>query len=550
MNSFVNSHAMKTVSRYILMLVSLLVASCEQEYTIYTNNPCDGSDPNIICPPAPIDDCPDGASAGSLDLSKFVAIGNSLGAGYQAGALFTEGQNNSLPRILATQFACAGGSPTFNQPDIGSVNGFNATFSDPSQGIILGRLVLFTPPTGETLPTPAGTPGLPAPYNTADLPAPYTGDKAALNNFSVPGILLGQALIPDTGGPPTANPAYNPYYARFASNPGTSTILGDAIAAQGTFYLFSLGLNDVLGYAISGASNEAIFTSPEDFATQYTAAFGTLLGALPTAKGVVTNIPDPTLLPYFNTITWDAVALDATAAATLNAAFAGFNAALDGLVANGLLLPDEAAERKVTYVAGAENPVLIFDEDLEDLGPKFDILLGAGAINADQRAALAPYQHARPIKSNEYVTFPAALVLGKLADPGNPTSIYGVVVPAADEYIVTASEAEAIRERTAAFNQTISTAVAGSGDRYVLADINAKLAAFAAAKIDFSGGVALTPDLLPPTGTFSEDGVHPNSRGYAYLANFIIDTINQKFGATIPHAIVGEYAATTLPVLP
>jgi hypothetical protein len=541
---------MKTVTRHILLFISILAVSCEQEYTIYTNDPCDGSDPSIICPPAPVDDCPADAASGSLDLTKFVAIGNSLGAGFQAGALFTDGQNNSLPRILATQFACAGGSPTFNQPDIGSVNGFNSTFSDPSQGIILGRLVLFTPPGGRTLPTPAGTPGLPAPYNTADLPGPYTGDKSALNNFSVPGILLGQALIPQTGGPPTSNPAYNPYYARFASVPGTSTILGDAIAAQGTFYLFALGVNDVLGYAISGASNEAIFTSAEDFTTQYTAAFGTLLGSLPTAKGVVINIPDPLLLPYFKMVPWNSIQLDEATASTLNTAFAGFNAALDGLVANGLLMADEAAVRKVSYTAANLNPVLIFDEDLEDLGPKFDVLLGVGAITPEQRATLAPYEQTRPMKSNEFVTFPAALVLGTLADPTNPTSVYGVVVPAADEYIVTEAEAEVIRERTAAFNQTISNAVAGSDGRYVVADIHAKLTAFATTGIDFSNGVVLTPELLPPTGVFSEDGVHPNSRGYAYLANFIIDTINEEFGATIPRAIAGEYPATTLPVVP
>lgn len=540
---------MKTAIRHILLFASILAISCEQDYTIYTNDPCDGSDPSIICPPAPVDDCPDDASAGSIDLTKFVAIGNSMGAGYQAGALFTGGQANSLPRILATQFACAGGSPTFNQPDIESVNGFNATFSDVSQGIILGRLVLFTPPGGETLPAPAGAPGLPAPFNTADVPGPFTGDKSALNNFSVPGILLGQALIPQTGGPPTSNPAFNPYYARFASNPGTSTIMGDAIAAQGTFYLFSLGLNDVLGYAISGASNEAIFTSAEDFATQYAIAFTALLDALPTAKGVVTNIPEPTMLPYFRAVPWNVIELDAGTAAALNAAFAGFNAALDGLVGADLLTPEDAAERKVSYAENF-NPVLIFDEDLEDLGPKFDILLGVGAITADQRAALAPYEQARPIKSNEFVTFPAALVLGTLVDPMNPNSVYGVVVPAGDEYIVTETEAEVIQQRTVAFNQTISAAVAGSDGRYVLADVHAKLTAFASTGIDFSGGVALTPILNPPTGIFSEDGVHPNSRGYAYLANFIIDTINEGFGATIPHAIVGDYGATMLPVVP
>lgn len=539
---------MKTVARHILLFLSVLAFSCEQEYKIFTNNPCDGSDPNIICPPAPIDDCPDGAGAGSLDLSKFVAVGNSIGAGYQAGALFTEGQNNSLPKILATQFACAGGNPTFNQPDIGSVNGFNATFSDLSQGIVLGRLVLFVQPDGGTLPTPAGTPGLPAPYNTADLPAPYTGDKEALNNFSVPGIILGQALIPQTGGPPTANPAYNPYYARFASDPGNSTILGDAIAAQGTFYLFSLGLNDVLGYALTGATNEDIFTSAEDFATQYGMAFGALLASVPTAKGVVVNIPDPLMLAYFNTITWDAVKIDEATATTLNAAFSGFNATLDGLVANGLLEAEDAARRKVSYTHTKDNPVLIFDEDLEDLGPKFDFLLSIEAITPEQRAALAPYEQARPMTNKDFVAFPAALVLGKPAIPGNPNSIYGVVVPAADEYIITEAEAEVIRDRVASFNQTISAAVASSDNRFALADVHAKLTAFYTIGVDFSDGIVLTPDLAPPTGIFSEDGVHPNSRGSAYLANFIIDTINQKFSATIPRANVGKYKATMLPV--
>lgn len=540
---------MKTLTRYILLFLTILAFSCEQEYEIYTNDPCDGSDPNIICPPVPIDDCPDGATAGSLDLSKFVAIGNSIGAGYQAGALFTEGQNNSLPKILATQFACAGGSPTFNQPDIESVNGFNSTFSNVSEGIILGRLVLFAPPGGgETLPVPAGSPGLPAPFNSADFPGPYTGEKATLNNFSVPGIILGQALTGATGGPPTANPAYNPYYARFASDPGTSTILGDAIAAQGTFYLFSLGLNDVLGYALTGASNEDILTSAEDFATQYAAAFGALSASLPTAKGVVVNIPDPLMLPYFRVVTWDAIKVDEPTATLLNGAFAGFNAALDGLVGMGQLSPQDAAVRKVSYTHTKDNPVLIFDEDLEDLGPKFDAMLSLGAINAEQRAALAPYEQARPITEGEYVAFPAALVLGTLADPGNQNSVIGAVVPVSDEYIITAAEAVVIRDRVAAFNQTINTVVSASDDRFALADLHAKLTAFMGIGVEFSHGIVLTPTLAPPTGIFSEDGVHPNSRGAAHLANFIIDVINQKFGATIPHANVGKYNATMLPI--
>ncbi len=102
-------------------------------------------------------------------------------------------------------------------------------------------------------------------------------------------------------------------------------------------------------------------------------------------------------------VPWDAIELDATLPGVLN------NAVLDGLVVQGFLTADDAAERKVSYKEGV-NPVLIFDEDLEDLGPYFDALLGMGAITVDQRNALAPYEQARPIKNTEFVTFPAARV--------------------------------------------------------------------------------------------------------------------------------------------
>lgn len=546
---------MKTSLRYTLFILAVIFgSSCDQEFAIPTANPCDGSDPNIICPPAAFVACPDDASAGSLDLTKFVAIGNSLVAGYQSAALYTEGQNNSLPRILAKQFECVGGSPVFNQPDIGSVNGYNTLFSDPSQGIILGRLILANVD-GVTLPVPAATPGLPSPYNTADLPGPFAGDKAALNGFGVPGIVLAQAVLPATGGPPTGNPAFNPYYARFASDPGTSTLLGDAIAAQGSFYLMSLGINDILGYAISGASDIDLLSDAATFAALHDLALRQLQAGRPDAKVVITNIPDVTLFPFFRTVAWNAIEFDPDVPADmatvdlLNQAFAGFNAALDGLVAFGAHDAADAAIRKVTYAAGA-NPILIIDEDLEDLGPKFDFLLANQAITVEQRAALAPYEQARPMNQNELVAFPAALVLGTLADPGNPTSIYGPVIPLGDDLILTENEIEFVRAQVDDLNLIISgNLTALDDDDFVLANINGFYSNFAAQGIAFGNGVALTPNLAPPTGLFSEDGIHPNSRGYAHLANYIIDVINGAFGASIPHANVGEYQATHLPVL-
>ena len=69
-------------------------------------------------------------------------------------------------------------------------------------------------------------------------------------------------------------------------------------------------------------------------------------------------------------------------------------------------------------------------------------------------------------------------------------------------------------------------------------------------KVMVANGVTITPNFTPPTGAFSEDGVHPNSRGYAFLANVYIDAINAKFGATIPHASLADYKGIGLPVHP
>jgi len=48
-------------------------------------------------------------NSGTADFSNFVALGDSLTAGYADGALYLMGQENSYPNILAQQFALVGG---------------------------------------------------------------------------------------------------------------------------------------------------------------------------------------------------------------------------------------------------------------------------------------------------------------------------------------------------------------------------------------------------------------------------------------------------------
>jgi lysophospholipase L1-like esterase len=523
-------------NRFILIaiLTSVLVIGCEQEVAELT-------------PPEEVTGEP-----GSADFTMFVSLGNSLTAGFQAGALFTEGQNNSYPSIMAEQFALVSENNEFNQPDINSVNGYNSTYSNPGAGVFRGRLVLFDADgagPGTPVPAPAGTPGMPAPYNTvtaADIPAAYAGNKAELNNFGVPGILLTQAGRPETGNP--ASPYYNPLWARFASQPGVKSILQDALEKSPTFFSFWLGNNDVLGYATSGGAGTPL-TDPGAFEDDYTDAIDQLLAVNANTKGVVATIPDVTAIPFFTTVKYNAVTLDQARVDLLNPGFAGYNAALDGLknpaFGGAFGTAAQLDARKITYVVGS-NEILIADKFASDLGAGFDQLLAVGAINQTQRDALAPFEQVREAATTDIITLSAGGVLGTGALP----NIVGVTVPLADQYTLLPTEITAVKERTIAFNNIIKDVVADNTARLALADINVKFTEVVTGATRMVDGIPVNASFAPPAGLFSPDGVHPNNRGSAFIARVFVEAINAKFGATVPLPNIATYHSTGLPVSP
>lgn len=486
---------MKNIAIYFCLSLLFFLGACEQERIDLK----------------PETEVPAGEyTSGSADFSKYVAVGGSLSAGYQAGALFNAGQENSLPAILATQFEAVGGGD-FNQPDINSENGFNTLFEnpDPGSGAYLGRLRL------------QGNPPQPAPILGEPI-GEFEGNVSELNNFSVPGILLGQALTPATGGPDVEqNPAYNPFYARFASSPGSSTIIGDAVMAQGTFFSFWLGNIDVLGYAASGATNEALFTPVANFTGQYQAALNALTTD-PNVQGVVGNIPDVTLLPYFNLVPFNALVIDAATADQLNQGYTEFNMAINSYNAGGFGSVPENPRPIISFSAGA-NPLVIVDPTLHNLQD-----YGIPSI--------------RQLKAGELVLFTAA--------PEIPKG-FGSQNPLPDDMVLTMAQIQTIKNRIGELNTAIENTVnAVAPSRVAIADVNtafAQLVVQGAAGI-IQDGVLITASLAPPFGGISEDGIHPNSRGYAFLANVFIDAINAKFGATIPKANIAHYPGTALPI--
>lgn len=490
---------MKTINKFSAFVICLLFAgACTYDFPEFQEEP----------------------TQGEADFTKMISVGNSLTAGFMNGALYTESQNNSFVSTLATQMALVGGSSTFNQASINSTNGCY----NPSGGCTAGRLYLKISG-ASAVPTPK--PG----HGDLSLFAPLSaGDRAALNNFGIPGVTLGGALSPALSA--------NPYYGKIASNAGTSTLIGDAAAALangGTFFTFWLGNNDVLGYATAGASAGGTLTSNGDFATYFNLALDAMLDANPDAMGAVGNIPDVTTIPFFTTVPYNPVTLVQAQVDALNPAFAAYNGGLDAAFGGGAITAAERDARKIIFVVG-KNPVTIVDEKLTDLS-------GLG---------LPSYRFAT---ASDLVVFPAASFIGTIVG-GNPSLINGISVPLADQWIVggldgawvvTTTEKEEIQNAVTAFNTTIAAAVTANSDRLVLVDANAALTLLKTTSVTINGS-ALTASISPPNGAFSLDGVHPNARGAAYMANEFIKAINAKFGSNIPLCNPNAFAGNELPV--
>ncbi|PQJ15759.1 SGNH/GDSL hydrolase family protein [Aureicoccus marinus] len=478
-----------------LLVVALLAVGCAED------------DPVIV---DPMDDDPIVYTSGSADFSSYVAIGNSLTAGFSDNALFIDGQTNSFPNMLAQNFALAGGG-SFNTPFMADNLGGMTLGGNPISG---NRLILSFA-SGSPAPVPvAGT-------GTTEISNVLTG---SFNNMGVPGAKSYHVVAPGYGnlaGVPIGQA--NPYYARFASSPN-ATVLGDAMALSPSFFSLWLGNNDVLGFAASGGSgvDQAGNLDPATYAGNdisdqnvFASVMNGILQTLTSggAEGAIANIPDVLKTPYFNTVPFNAIPLDQATADVVNAAYAPYNGGLAQLQQAGFITAEELAKRTINFTAG-NNAVVIIDEDLTDLtGVNPDL------INMRQATA------------EDLLTLPAISFLGTLANPADPTSINGVAVPLADNWVVTPEEGMMINNAIAGYNQTIA-ALATQYD-IALVDANTLFDDLVANGFTQADGSVVTATFATGGG-FSLDGIHPSPRGYAILANAFSAAINAKYGSNMP----------------
>lgn len=389
-------------------------------------------------------------ASAQVSFERYVALGDSLTAGYVSGGLTQYYQERSYPAMLAMQ----AGTPDFQLPLV----------SAPGLPPLLELLALVPP----TIAAPDVAPGVPL---NAQLPRPY-------NNLGVPGANVYDMLFTtgDIGNLLAGNQdnVMHDLILRFpqVQDPNTgamldATALVQAIALDPTFITVWIGNNDILTAATAGTPIDGVTMTPVSlFETMYEQAIGTLVASTD-ADIVLINLPDVSSIAFTTTV------------------------------------------------------------------DPFITIPGVGTIPLESDNG--------PVSPDSLVTLLASgLIAQGYGLPGGPPLPDDLAIHGGEPVpgvILRPDEIATIRERVSAFNDIIAD-VAATYDLPVL-DFNRYLQEIAGGNLWIVGGIELSTDFLIG-GIFSYDGVHGQNVGYALVASWLIDLINDEYGASIPQVNMSE----------
>lgn len=293
---------------------------------------------------------------GNLNASKYVAVGNSITAGYADNALYYQGQQVSFAKLLSDQFKLVGGGD-FRQPLVNQ--------SSVGIGASGGPRLVLAPKT-DCLGTTSLSPTPTAVAGDASIFANnmYASD-GPFNNMGIPGAKSITSVYPGYGNPGNGPGKYNPFFYRIASVPTTSSILSDAASQNPTFFSLFLGSNDVLLYALAGAAQDSITPSAGPVGIGFDASIDAIVATLTVngAQGIIANIPDITSLPYFTTVPYNGLVLTSQAQVTgLNAAYSALGISFH-LGQNGFIVADPIAPGGLRQIKEGEYVLLSVPQD-------------------------------------------------------------------------------------------------------------------------------------------------------------------------------------------
>ena len=190
--------------------------------------------------------------------TSYVALGNSITAGYQSGGINDSTQKQSFAPLLAHQM--------------------NTRFAYPA----LAMPGCPAPVNNLLTQTRVGNPTAPCALRTS------SSVTATLNNVAVPGIASADPTA--LGGTP-ANAANGLVQLVL----GGKTMVQKALDARPTFATVWVGNNDILGPATSGLPSTA--TPAATFATNYAAMMNQLIAGAPQLEGVLIGVVQVSQVP-------------------------------------------------------------------------------------------------------------------------------------------------------------------------------------------------------------------------------------------------------------
>jgi lysophospholipase L1-like esterase len=426
------------------------------------------------------------ANRGKAIFTTYLAVGNSLTAGYADGSLYREGQQNSYPQRLSEQFALVGGNNKFTQPLLPGQYGY------PTAKLMLGYDSLCN---GQVSLAPVNYTGAPDTAGSIE----NMSRSGPFNNFGIPGIRVSDYTVP--GYAVLAKLEGAPYAYRMFSNVNSSPLKELQFTVNRlnpTFFTLWMGSNDVLQYALQGGvgngngtavSYDGVYlptdiTPDSPFYKNYDSLVLTLIEN--GAKGALLNIPDITQIPFFNTIPYNGLSVSSGMADTLNKLYHGST---------------------MLFHAGAGNRFVVQDHN----------------------------GFTRQIDPQE-------LILLSVPEDSMVCGGWGSIKPIPNKYVLTKEELQLIEAATTTFNGYIAAEAARRG--LALVDMNSYLKTLASG-ISYNG--ATYNSQFVTGGAFSLDGIHLTQRGYAIVANYIITNINGYYKSSIPTIDVNKYKGVEFP---
>jgi hypothetical protein len=431
---------------------------------------------------------------GDANFSNIFSVGSYLFSGQIDGVVKKEGQEVSLPALFCKQIQ----KQDFNQINLFTDKGMNF-YSYLFQSSIKGEFVAKYESKKSFYP-------LIFPVEEGENVSPFQGNLNMVSNFGIAGfkIINLQKKTYD-----------NPYFERL----GSFDLIEALENRNHTFFLLSLGLEDVLFYSL----NSKVGRIEDDLHIDQIGGFD----ATPTnifkinfdkvvdiltknnSTGVIFNIPDLTELPLFSKVSHLITNYTTTAQRREAELFyTPINQKI--LEYNNRVNKEEEKRPFIEFSGDAPHRwgVVVYDNTLPD------------AYGND--GSVIP--KIRQLSSQEKLLLYAEKDLGKNG--------FGTIIPVEEKFYLSKVEVDNIKKRINDYNFIIGSKVKGNPN-ILLYDLQEFIGKIDEENGIFVNGIPFINDIYQ-YGIFSLDGFNLNPRGNALLVNEIIKKINSHFKSKIP----------------